>query len=82
MSTSGPEPRPGAPDEDGGLTWPQYLWAHIGVISGGVLGSILFGFLAFLALIGYRPAIALVVCIVGFVVLIVLGGRFRNAHGR
>jgi hypothetical protein len=71
-------PFPQSSVEEEGLSWPRYIWAHIGMISGFVLGSMCFGFVAFLALIGYRPAIALIICFVGFFGLIALGGRFRG----
>lgn len=79
---SGASEHEGAPPVgDEGLTWPQYLWAHAGMISGWILGTLAFCFLAFLSIIGYRPAIAMLVCFVAFFGMIALGARFRR-NGR
>jgi hypothetical protein len=79
-----PAPEPPAShdsEDDGELTTLQYLWAHIGMISGVILGLIVFAFVAFLAIKGYEPAITLIIFIVGFFGLIALGGRlFQRMH--
>jgi hypothetical protein len=57
---------------------PFKLWDHIGVISGVVLGSIVFAFLVLLAFLGDQAALAIVVVIVAGIALIGLGGKLHG----
>ena len=56
----------------------QWLWGHIGRLSGIVLGIVAFAFLVLLAALGWPPASALVVVVVIGVAMIAIGGRIRG----
>jgi hypothetical protein len=55
-----------------------WLYDHIGRLSGIVLGLIAVAFLAFLASVGYEPALGLLVVVIVGIVLIILGGKMRG----
>jgi hypothetical protein len=55
-----------------------WLWDHIGRLTGLLLGACAFGFLVFLALIGSKPALGLVVVLVAGFAMIALGGVMRG----
>lgn len=59
-----------------GRTW---LWDHIGRLAGIALGVLAFAALVFLAAIGFKPALFLIVLLVAGVVIIAVGGRIRSA---
>lgn len=65
--------------DDSAQSGPTHSWLydHIGRISGVVLGLIAFGFVAFLAAIGSKPALGLVIVLVVGVAMIAIGGRMR-----
>jgi hypothetical protein len=56
----------------------SWLWDHIGRLTGLLLGACAFGFLVFLALIGSKPALGLVVVLVAGFAMIALGGVMRG----
>lgn len=56
----------------------QWLWDHIGRLSGLFLGLCAFAFLVLLASLGWTPAFALVVVVIMGIVLIILGGKMRG----
>lgn len=55
-----------------------WLYNHIGRISGVILGLVFIAFLAFLAVAGYEPALALLVVLVAGVLLVSLGSQLRG----
>ena len=57
----------------------SWLWDHAGRLSGIALGLLALAALVFLAAIGFRPALFLVVLLVAGVVIIAVGGRIRSA---
>ncbi|MCU1494361.1 MAG: hypothetical protein JWO62_2125 [Acidimicrobiaceae bacterium] len=57
-------------------TW---LWDHTGRIAGLALGALAFASMVFLAAIGFRPALYLVVLLVVGVATIAIGGRIKGA---
>lgn len=61
---------------------PEHSWLydHIGRIAGIVLGAVMFGFVAFLAVAGFHPALYLLVLVVAFVGMIALGGQLRGGR--
>jgi len=65
------------PEMDARSSW---LWEHIGRLSGLVLGMFAFAFVAFLAVIGFRPALFLLVLVVSGVAMIAIGGRMRGTR--
>jgi hypothetical protein len=69
-------PRPSAEGaEPAAERAPWRLWDHIGMISGGFLGLLVFAFLIVLAIAGDPDAITLLVFIVACVALIIAGGK-------
>lgn len=70
MTSQGPPDLP--------VSWRQWLWDHIGRLSGLVLGALAFAFLCLLAALGWAPAYGLVVIVVVGVLMIVVGGRIRG----
>jgi hypothetical protein len=67
----------GAGGGAGGRREPFRLRDHVGMISGAVLGTVLFAFLVLLALAGSPGAFVLLVVIVVGVAMVALGGRLR-----
>ena len=65
------EPSGGAPER-------SWLYNHVGRIAGMVLGIIVIAFVVFLAIVGFRPALYLLVLIVVGVLIISLGGNMRG----
>jgi len=57
----------------------QWLWDHAGRIAGLGLGALAFAAMVFLAAIGFRPALFLVVLLVVGIAIIAVGGRIRGA---
>lgn len=57
-----------------------WLYNHIGRLAGIVLGLCFVGFVAFLAVLGYPPAIGLLVVAVAGVLLIALGSMLRGGR--
>lgn len=57
---------------------PFRLWDHIGVISGLLLGLVVFAFLVLLAILGDQAALAIVVVVVAGVALIGFGGKLHG----
>jgi hypothetical protein len=57
-----------------------WLYDHIGRLSGLLLGALALVGLLFLAVIGYGPAIGLLVVIVIGILLIAVGGRMRGGR--
>lgn len=57
-----------------------WLWDHIGRITGLFLGALALFALAFLSIIGFHPALGLLVVIVIGFLLIALGGRMRGGR--
>lgn len=66
------------PMDDGAGHEHGWLYDHIGRISGLVLGLVVVGFLAFLAAVGYEPALGVLVVVVIGVLLISLGSQMRG----
>ncbi len=62
----------------GDATHAGWLWDHAGRLAGALLGLLAFGATVFLAAIGFKPALFLVVLLVAGVVLIAVGGRIRS----
>lgn len=56
----------------------QWLWDHIGRLSGLFLGACAFAFICLLAALGWAPAYGLVVIVVVGVLMIAVGGRIRG----
>ena len=63
----------------GDATRAGWLWDHAGRLAGAVLGSPAFGATVFVAAIGFKPALFLVVLLVAGIVIIAVGGRIRSA---
>ena len=79
MSAARPEGTPG-PDGGGQARARQgWLSDHSGRLSGTVLGLAMGGFLSFLAVIGFKPALFLLAFVVAGLVMIVVGGRIRGS---
>ncbi len=57
----------------------QWLWDHIGRLSGAVLGLLALAGLIFLAAIGFKPALGLIAVVVIGVLLIVVGGKMHGS---
>lgn len=57
----------------------SWLYNHIGRLSGGVLGLIAFIGIAFLAAIGSKPALGLLVVVLFGVFVIAVGSRLRSS---
>ena len=57
----------------------SWLWNHIGRISGMVLFLAAFIATAFLAVIGFRPAIVLLLVLIAGVAMIAIGWRMHRA---
>jgi hypothetical protein len=57
----------------------QWLWEHIGRLTGLLLGLVALAFVVLLASLGWAPAYGILVVLVVGVALIALGGRM---HGR
>ncbi|MDA8291910.1 MAG: hypothetical protein M0Z33_09570 [Actinomycetota bacterium] len=55
-----------------------WLWDHSGRLAGLALGGGGFAAMVFLAAIGFRPALYLVVLLVAGVTVIAVGGRIRG----
>lgn len=79
MSSPGGSPGGRRRPEPGRAGGRQWLWDHIGRISGIVLGLVAFAFLVVLAALGWPPAYGLVVLVVIGVAMIVVGGRIKGA---
>jgi hypothetical protein len=56
----------------------SWLWAHIGRISGIVLGLVALAFLVLLAVVGFRAADGILIFVLAMGVLIALGGRLHR----
>jgi hypothetical protein len=56
----------------------SWLWAHIGRISGLVLGLLALAFLTLLAVVGFRAADGILIFVIAMVVMIVIGGRLHR----
>lgn len=56
----------------------QWLWDHIGRLTGLFLGLCAFAFIVLLASLGWTPAYALVVVVLIGMALIIVGGRMRG----
>jgi hypothetical protein len=67
---------------ESGTRPPWRLWDHIGVISGVILGLMVFAFLIVLAVAGDPDALSLIVVVVVGVALIFFGGKMHGLHGR
>lgn|GEM_PF-1772852 len=61
------------------LTARSWLWDHIGRVAGITLGLLAFAGMVFLAAIGFKPALFLIVLLVAGVAIIAVGGRIRSA---
>ncbi|HUY30000.1 MAG TPA: hypothetical protein VMV02_03280 [Acidimicrobiales bacterium] len=75
-ATGGQGPEPGGAAGTGGGSW---LWAHAGRLAGIALAVVAFAAMVFLAAIGFRPALFLVVLLVTGVAVIAVGGRIRGS---
>jgi len=56
----------------------QWLWDHIGRLSGAVLGLLALAGLIFLAAIGFKPALGLIAVVLIGLLLIVVGGKMHG----
>ena len=56
----------------------QWLWDHAGRLAGAALGVIALASMVFLAAIGFKPALYLVVLLAVGVATIAIGGRIRG----
>lgn len=83
MTRAGSAPSADAPlPGSDGLDEPtraRWLWDHAGRIAGVGLVLLAFAAMVFLAAIGFKPALFLVVLLVAGFVMIALGGRIRGS---
>jgi hypothetical protein len=74
MSVARPRDEPDGTEVNGG----NWLWNHIGRITGTVLGLCAFAGVVFLAAIGSKSALGLLIVLFVFFLLIAVGGRIRG----
>jgi|GEM_PF-1523517 hypothetical protein len=68
----------GAPQNGTANNEGSWLWNHIGRIAGTLLGVCAFAGIAFLAAIGSRSALGLLIVLVVFFLVITVGARIRG----
>lgn len=61
---------------------PFRIRDHIGVISGVVLGLVVFAFLVLLAFVGDPSAFAVIVVVLAGIVMLAIGAQMRSGRGR